>query len=553
MAVDFRQRSAGEILQILKRRKWTILLPLLAFTIAFSWVVTKLPSVYRSTSLLAINPPTISDSVVKPLSDEDISQRLNAINAEVLSRSSLEPMIKKYKLYAQEQESGVPMELIFDKVRKALNVELEKSEEKKVASFRVSYDDRSPESARNLVQELTSKYINAQTQQTIITSQTTQDFMDKQLQDKKIELDKIEQERIRVMSANVDTLPEFDKGIIAQLDGLRRREEGISKEKQDLYNERGRLNQGISSLNGQKSLAEKFGERDIQADVKEKSGVEDTPAYASLINSRATKRGELDKLLKVYKEKHPDVITKRDEIARIDNEIEELKKTTEERVKRTEQRGVIRVQRDTQSIDLEKQRLEGQIKLIEQQVQLKDSELGQIAVEIRNLEAKLNMIPGVKVALEGINTQYQTSKTAYDDLLKKRNEVALTTQRANEAQGEQIKIVDPANLPTAPINASKRYMMIGVGSLIGLLIGLLITAFGEIPKLFRIQSIEDAKHYTGLPVLASVPPLLSRKEISWKKRLNFLKVLAGLLASIASIPLIAILLNTTKILDKFVS
>ncbi|MCU0238109.1 MAG: hypothetical protein MUC29_01595 [Pyrinomonadaceae bacterium] len=553
MAVDFRQRSAGEILQIIKRRKWLLLLPLLASTIAFSWVVTKLPSVYRSTSLLTINPPVISSDVVKSLSDEDISQRLNTINAEVLSRSSIEPMIKKYKLYALEQESGMPMELIYDKVKTKLDVKPEKSDNEKVASFRITYDDRSPEAARNLVQELASKYINVQTINAGITSETTQQFMDERLAEKKLELDKIEQSRLQVMSQNVETLPENDRGLIAQLDGLRRREEGISKEKQDLFNEKSRLNQSISALNGQKSLAEKFGEKDTQESLRNAARVEDTPAYASLIQNRANKHAELDNLLKEYREKHPLVIGKRNEISRINEELEKLKSTTEKRIDDVQRIGKTKVERDTQSIELERQRLEGQIKLSDQQVLAKDAELSRIAVEIRNLEAKLNMIPNVKVALEGINAQYQTAKTAYDDLLKRRNEVSLTTERDKLAQGEQIKVVDPASLPVAPVNASKRYMLIGVGAAIGLLLGLLIAAFLEIPKFFRIQNIEDAKHYTGLPVLASVPPLLSRQEIAWKKRFGYLRLLAGLIAAIAAIPLVAMILQMTKVLDKFVS
>ncbi len=553
MAVDFRQRSAGEILQILKRRKWLLMLPLLATSVGFFWVVMKLPSVYRSTSLLTINPPIISDSVVKSLSDEDISQRLNTINSEVLSRTSLEPMVKKYKLYEMEQQSGLPVELIVEKVRGKIEVKPEKTDNEKVASFRITYDDRSPESARNLVQELTSKYINAQTTQTIVESETTQAFMDKQLEEKKVELDKIEQQRLQIMSANLETLPENDRPLIAQLDGLRRREEGISKEKQDLFNEKGRLNSSISSLNGQKGVMEKYGERDTQDSVRDAARVEDTPAYSALITNRATKQAELDNLLKEYREKHPAVVAKKSEIIRINEELAELKKTTEDRIKKTEVRGQSRVQRDAQGLEIEKQRLENQIKLIDQQGQMKDSELIQIAGQIKILEAKLNAIPNVKVALESVNTQYQTSKTAYDDLLKKRNEVSLTTQRANQAQGEQIKVIDPASLPVAPVNASKRYMLIGVGAGLGLLLGLLITAFLEIPRFLKIQNIEDAKHYTGLPILASVPPLLSRQELSWQKRLGYLKVLAGIAAAIGSIPLIAMALQITKILDKFVS
>ena len=51
----------------------------------------------------------------------------------------------------------------------------------------------------------------------------------------------------------------------------------------------------------------------------------------------------------------------------------------------------------------------------------------------------------------------------------------------------------------------------------------------------KIQNIEDAKHYTGLPILASVPPLHSHSEKAWLKRSHWLKVLAGTAAAVAAI------------------
>jgi uncharacterized protein involved in exopolysaccharide biosynthesis len=118
MSVEFRQRTAGEFVKMMKRRKWMILLPVLTMTAAIGYVVYKLPSVYESKTLLTIKPPTISDKVVQSLTEEDLSQRLQTINTKVLSRNSLEPMVAKYKLFELERNAGVPMELIVEKMYK---------------------------------------------------------------------------------------------------------------------------------------------------------------------------------------------------------------------------------------------------------------------------------------------------------------------------------------------------------------------------------------------------------------------------------------------------
>jgi uncharacterized protein involved in exopolysaccharide biosynthesis len=171
MGVEFRQRSAGEIAQMLKRRKWLILLPTLSFAAAVAWVAWSLPSFYESTTFLTLKPPTISEKVVQSLSSEDLSQRLQSINQSVLSRSSLEPMIAKYKLFETEKNAGMDTALIVDKMRKNIKVEPEKTDNEKVAGFRITYRDNSPEAARNVTAELASKYVNAQIIESTRTAQ----------------------------------------------------------------------------------------------------------------------------------------------------------------------------------------------------------------------------------------------------------------------------------------------------------------------------------------------------------------------------------------------
>jgi capsular polysaccharide biosynthesis protein len=205
------------------------------------------------------------------------------------------------------------------------------------------------------------------------------------------------------------------------------------------------------------------------------------------------------------------------------------------------------------NLELENQRIQAQIAQIDQQLQLKDQELAQNNVYIGSLESKINTIPNVKVALEAINNQYQSAKTTYDDLLKKRNDASLQVERESNAQGETIRVVDAANLPQSPVNASKRYMAILMGAGAGMAFGLFLAGLFEIPRLFKIQNIEDAKHYTGLPVLASVPPLLTHQEIAWKRRAGWLRLAAGIVASLASIPLLIMALQATRIFEKIVS
>ena len=553
MAVEFRQRSAGEFIKMLKRRKWLVILPTLAVALAVAYVVSKLPSIYESTTLLTLKPPTISEKVVQSLSDEDLSQRLQTINQEVLSRTSLEPMIAKYKLFQMEKDAGMPTELIIEKMRSNVRVEPERTDNEKVAAFRIYYRDRSPEAARNVTAELASKYVNAQVIASTQSAEVTREFIENELNKAKTNLDTIEKQRLEVMMQNVETLPESSQGLIAQLERLRKREETLTKEKETLITERGRLNDSITANNRQMRLIEDYGEKETQDAARQASQIEDTPAYGALVQKRAELSAQLDKMLKEYREKHPEVVAKKSEIERVNDELENLKKNTDKRVQIASQSSSRKAELQKKNLELENQRIQAQIAQIDQQLQLKDQEVAQNSVFIGSLESKINTIPNVKVALEAINNQYQSAKTTYDDLLKKRNDASLQVERESNAQGETIRVVDAANLPQSPVNASKRYMAILMGAAAGMALGLFLAGLFEIPRLFKIQNIEDAKHYTGLPVLASVPPLLTHQEIAWKKRAGWLRLMAGIVASLASIPLLIMALQATRVFEKIVS
>ncbi len=552
MSVEFRQRGAGEIAGMLRRQKWLIIFPMITMSVAIGYVVYKLPSIYESTSLLTVKPPTISSNLVQSLSSEDLSQRLQTINQEVLSRSSLEPLVQKYDLYKSERNSGVPMELIVDKMYKNIKVELEESGNEKVAAFRIRYRDRDPQATRNVTAELASKYVNAQVQTQTEIAESTKDLFERQLAEKKTALDDLEKQRLDIMTANVATLPDSEQGLVAQLSGLRDREGNITKEKETLMNERGRLSDAIGANNRQMRLIEDFGEKETQDTARQAGQIEDTPAYAQLVQRRAELSGQLDNLLKVYKEKHPAVIAKQNEIARVNDEVEGLRKNTDKRVQNASLASTRKAELQKKSLELENQRIQAQIGQIEQQMITKDEDLKQNSAQVATLEARINSIPNVKVALEGVTAQYQSAKQTYDEILKKKNEAETVVGVETNAQGETIRVQDPANIPQSPV-APKRFLLTLFGAAIGFMLGLILAAAVEIPRLFTIQNIADAKHYTGLPVLASVPPLLSHAEKSWIKRSHWLKLAGGLAAAIALIPAIVLILQMTKIFDRLVS
>ena len=173
MSVEFRQRSMSDYVAILKRRKWNILLPTAAIGLAFWYVASGLPDLYESTTLLTIKTPAISEKVAPSLTDNNVSERIQAIGQNVLSRTSLEPLVAKYDLYVDMRAAGYSMEEILVRMRKDITVDLEKVSDTEVAGFRITYRGEDPERARNIAAELANKYILAQNIEATRNAETT--------------------------------------------------------------------------------------------------------------------------------------------------------------------------------------------------------------------------------------------------------------------------------------------------------------------------------------------------------------------------------------------
>src|SRR5437870_5981877 len=131
--------------------------------------------------------------------------------------------------------------------------------------------------------------------------------------------------------------------------------------------------------------------------------------------------------------------------------------------------------------------------------------------QIANLDSRNNEIHTAKIGLEAIDREYQTKKLNYDNLLAQQQKIVVGADAAKDQQGGGIQVVDPANLPEYPV-APKRFLLTVGGFGIGFLLGMLIALACELRRLFTIQTVEDAKHYMRLPVLASIPELLTAAE-----------------------------------------
>jgi polysaccharide chain length determinant protein (PEP-CTERM system associated) len=463
-----------------------------------------------------------------------MTRQLTSINQVVTSRSQLEPLVNKYELYRLERSRGEPMETVINNLRDNIRVAVNTSRNDITNGFNIAFRYRDPKIAQAITAELASKYINVQTNDVVNSSTAAKTFIDNQVSQAQDALAAVDKQRVEFMSQNVGILPTEVQSLFAQLNGLR-------EEQKALISDVGRLQDRRAAAANQLILIKQSAEQQIEEAATNITDPKTTPAWSNLVSRRAQLEGELTRMQQELKPKHPDVIAKQKEIDQVQKEMDQQVAEWKDNIKAKQEKYSKRPNLTAGAIENELKYVDGEIK--RQQAALASNEKN-----ISALVDRINHVPGVEVALGAIEREYQTKKTALDQLLAQQQKITLNKDAAAQQQGEGIEVVDAANLPSQPV-APKRLLLSSIGLAAGLGLGLLLVGIFEGPRLLTIQNAEDARHYTGLPVLLSVPELLTPQEARAVPRRRRLILAAGVVATLVSIPMLALALKLTHVFD----
>ena len=536
MSVEFRPRKTSEYFDIVRRRKWLILLPTIAVGLAITYVIYRLPDIYESTTLIVVKPSTLPNSVVPTIGEETLTRELTSISQVVTSRSSLQPILEKYNLYKEERQRGEPMELLIDAMRKQIKVEVNTSNHEITNGFNITYRDRDPKSTQAVASELASKYIDEQTKGTLNAGTSAKQFIEDQVRQAKEELDAIDNQRLKYLQQNMNNLPSQSQALVGRLTALHEAQKAIIAEL-------GRSRDLAATFRSQLADITKSYDQELVLSAENTTDPKTTLAWAELVRRRSQYEGELQEQLTNLREKNPDVVAKRKQIedikAQQDQMITDWKNKIEERKQKLQQLSDPRIMS-----------LKSQIGLMDGDMQRQQEMLDETNRQIAELDTRINAIPNAEVGLEAIDRDYQTKKASYDNLLAQQQKVVIGADAAKDQQGSGIQVVDPANLPERPV-APKRFGLTVAGFGLGLAIGLLLATGCELRRLFTIQTTEDARHYTNLPVLATIPELLTPSEARAIPRHRALAMAAAVASAIVSVPALAFLLRLTHLFERF--
>src|SRR6266481_186884 len=484
-----RELTPSDYLAILRRR-WLLIVILTVVGGPLAYGISRLlPNRFKSQTLVLVEQPTVPAEFVKPVVSTDINQRLASMKQQILSRTRLEPIIRQFGLYANDVKRR-SMEELVERLQKDIEVTpvmpMVESQARQLPGFYVSATLDDPRAAQGVCTAVTSMFIQENLRLRQQHSEDTTQFLVQQLADAKAKLDEQDARLAAFKSRYLGSLPDEEKtnlnllmGLTSQLDAAT---QALARGQQD------------------KTFAESMLTQQIGAWQAAQSGRSPETLDQQLVALQV----QLASLQSHYTDDYPDVIKTKNDIAALKRKIAENEEQKKQTVQDKSPKSTVEPAQVSQ--------LRAQIHNYDQVIAEKAREQEQIKQQIKVCQDRVQSSPIIEQQFKELTRDHQTALDFYNDLLKKRDQSAMATDLEHHQEGEQFRVLDPANLPDKPFSPNRPLFALG-GFVGGLSLGLGIAFLLELRDT-SLKTEKDVDFYLRLPVLAMVPTI---KSVSGKK------------------------------------
>jgi polysaccharide chain length determinant protein (PEP-CTERM system associated) len=471
--------SFDDIMAMVRRRFWIIVLPMLLFGGIGMAVLDQIPNKYQSDTLILVVPQRVPESYVRSTVTTRIEDRLQSISQQLLSRTRLERIIRDFDLYQAERQK-MAMEDVVERMRGDIKVRMDKGD-----TFRVSYVATAPVVAQKVTQQLASLFIEENLRDREMLADATNAFLDTQLEDARRRLVEQEKQLEQYRVQHAGELP-------SQLQSNLQVSQNLQTQLQGL----------IDSANRDRDrrlvLERMMLDTESAAVVPSPASQEKSPA--AQLEALQTTLASLEARLKPT---HPDVIQTKSQIRDLEVKIAANPELAGGGGEASTVSGELARRRRVES-------LKAEIQALDLQLAEKESRRREFASQISNYDSRIAAVPARESELASLTRDYETLQRMYTDLLSKREQSKVAANLERRQIGEQFNVLDPARLPERPFSPNRPVLLL-VGFAVGLAFGVGIAGLLE----FRdttLRSDADVRATLALPLLGELPVIQTLVE-----------------------------------------
>jgi len=498
-----------DIIEIVLRRRWFIIIPFCLSIIAGICLSFTLPKIYRASTLILVQAQRVPTHYVRSVISAGIESRLSMISQQIMSRTNLENIIDQFKLFSEPEHEKMYMEDKIANIRKRISV-ITRSQ-RGADAFEISFEDTDPERVMRVTNTLATYFIDENLKIREAQAIGTTDFLDNELINIKTQLEKHEEALLIYRKRFMGELPEQLGTNLRILD--RQQEQLIEKQKnlRNLKNTLIAFEKQISELqNMQNNLSMFSTDGLVEFETEGSTRVDQLGEQLSTLKTR-------------YTDKHPDVMRLKRMIAELEDQIDQELSESEESEESWEEVFSGNNYQELQTAQRDE---------ITKEIKTLKADISKIQEQITIYQKRVENTPKREQELLSLKRDYANIKGSYDSLLNRKLEATISVNMEKKQKGEQFRILDPGRLPEKPIrpNMSTLFALtLAAGLVVGCGLVFLLEYFDT-----SFRKPEDMDSLLGLPVIAILPSVIHPDDIK-KRRLN-------LFFSIFSIIIISFLL-----------
>ena len=494
------EMSPNEYLGVLKRRKWSLVLPAIIVIMIATVVALALPPVYKSTSTILIEKQEIPADFVMTTVTTYAEQRLQTINQRIMSTTRLLEIINRLDLYKDLRKKATTEEVI-EKMREDVNLEYVSAEivDRRTGrpataniAFILSYENTgNAVMAQKVANILTSLFLEENLQIRERQAMEATSFLKIELKKVKSKLDDIEREISEFKKEHINELPELLQVNLQSRHSVEMAIERLDEQLRTLKERQSSLQSGFANLSPTLELEDVRRLEDLKI--------------------------ELNRLETRFTDQYPDVIKTRQEIARLT-----------EKIAAKEMGSVSELPDNPAYVTMSSQLsgLQSEIDSVKRQrIDLEKKE--------NDLNRWIESTPNVEEMYNAFQSKRRNRQAKYDDLSQKLLEANVAYGLEKEQKGDRFTLIDPARLPEKPFKPNRLAILL-IGVVLGIGAGVGTAAFAE----FSDESVRNAEiltRNTSFPVLASIPRIITAADCQRVKARRWVAVFGVICLFIAAL------------------
>lgn len=489
--------TPDDFLRIAWRRRWLIVVPLVVIASTTAVVAFFLPNRYRASTSIIIVPQRVPEEFVRSTVTAELSERLNLISQQILSRTRLERIIQEFNLYERERARLI-MEDVVEQMRGdiTLNVNTDPRRRAQASSFNVSFESVDARTAMRVTERLASLFVQENLEDRELLADQTNQFLQGQLEEARRKLLEHEKKLQGFRQKNNGQLPEQVASNLTMM-------QSAQMQLQNVVESGNRDRDRLLAL--ERNLADSLTAAAPVVVLPQGGNPNNEQFVGTAAQQLEAARGGLRNLELRLKPEHPDIGRAKRIIAELERKAET--EALQQPLSATAQAPVLALDRNAQA-RVESMRLE--IQDLSQRLDSGKREAARLQETAQGHASRVQAAPSLEAELTELMRDYTTLQEGYTSLLKKSEDSRIAVNLERRQIGEQFRVLDGARLPERPVSPDRVRINV-MGILGGLAFGLGLVALLEY-KDTSLKNDDEVVTTLSLPVLAVIPVMTSATE-----------------------------------------